>query len=197
MPGNHEHNHEDGLECMACKMGVAAMNAELMKRIMQHGYTVMGIAPGDNKPLIHHYTIGLYMTYKLPDLTILACPPEMGYGVISEIVRRYVMDMTEPFKDKQKLSMEGVEYKIVVRDVPMTQPAFYNDWFGKGVAITSAVLSLPEDRPPPHQQLVWCDKQHRYPWDEGHKTVPQICLADVDLRKYVYKDMVESWGWRK
>ncbi len=102
------------------------------------------------------YSIGLARTYGQPEVACFGLDLDVTHSMINELRDR--MDQGSRFADGQSVSglIEG--YDCVLKRM---QPTKYRDYLGYA-------LWFYEGEGFDVLQIVWPDKQARYPWDEGY-----------------------------
>ena len=127
---------------------------ELIEIISQHGWAVIKIAAEDNSPPFA-YSIGLHRTFHHPEIIVLGLPPDTAHQLVNDVgetVRRGEVIRAGETSDG---FLEG--YTCTFRRVP---PSQYPAYLGRGLKYYA-----PEAFPV--LQLVYPDRQGRWPWQEG------------------------------
>ena len=123
--------------------------------VTEHACHVMKV-PADDEGPGFVYSIGLTKTYGEPELICFGLRDEVMHWMINEVRDRMANGKT--FSEKQRVSglIEG--YDCELRKV---QKSRYREYFGYALWFYggSEFDAL---------QIVWPDKAHRFPWDEGY-----------------------------
>lgn len=129
--------------------------------VQQHGWHVVKVMEDDEGPAFA-YTVGLFHTFGHPELIVVGMPLEAGHAVLNiagEAIRggrRYTVDAT---------SDEFIEDRACTfRRMPKAQYEAYLGW----------ALWFYDGPSFPALQMVWADRDGRWPWDEA---------ADADFRE--------------
>lgn len=129
-----------------------ASDEKIAVDVSQYGLSVMLVSESEDGPKFG-YSIGLSHSYNHPEIIVFGLNHEVA-GVIINTIGRRIEDgeRFEPGKKYEEL-LDG--YSCVFREVPT---GCYPEYFGYARQFYKgwnfAVL-----------QLVWPDKDHRYPWD--------------------------------
>jgi hypothetical protein len=135
----------------------------LLKRIKKHGWTAVGVGPGDAvSPFT--YTIGFWETLGSPDIVIAGIDPEPANMILWEAFRRIKGGELKP-GEKEAWSgwLQNGDY--VWRQVHPSQ--WTHDNFGSGFWY-SETHANGRQLPPPAFQLVSPDFAGVLPWEAGY-----------------------------
>lgn len=130
---------------------------KINKDIEKSGFSVMAIASdGESPPFC--YTVGLFETYGVPEITLVGLRPEMAHMLITDVVDRYIKEhhtlpLGVPVVDIIK-NMPAIFLEI---DDPINDASMYfvrNYYSDKQTAV-------------PAVQFVWPDADKRFPWEPG------------------------------
>lgn len=129
---------------------------ELQAIIDEYGWSVQHVEAGESpdEPAFS-YTIGLWKGFEHPDLIVVGLPQEIAHGVLNQVGER--IRGGEQVSLDEDLDWIG-PYPIRFRQV-MTR-ASYQEYVGRG-------LDYYEGQPFPLLQLLWTDKERRFPGDPG------------------------------
>jgi hypothetical protein len=136
-----------------------ASDRKLMADVKEHGWHVL-IVGADARTDGWVYSIGMWHTLRSPELVMAGLPADSEHRLINDIGTRVRQgEQLDPAVPLQDLLTSG--RSLAVRPVHKTwyAPLFgYAMWFAQ--------------RPPqPFLQVVWPDKQGRFPWDDGFDAV--------------------------
>ncbi|TQS42838.1 DUF4262 domain-containing protein [Cryptosporangium phraense] len=115
-------------------------------------------AGGDPQPFA--YTVGL-TAYGYPELVIAGLPVAVAHALLNEMAGR-VVTRAEPFAAGDQITDLLDGYAVVIVEGPAT------DQLHPGAAVGRygpEAVQL--------QQIVWPDRDGRFPWDEGYLHPPQ------------------------
>lgn len=127
--------------------------------VREHACHVMIVEADDEGPGFS-YSIGLTTTYSQPELICFGLAQELTHWMINALRDR--MAEGARFEDGQRVSglIEG--FDCVLRRMHRDRYGEYLGyalWFHDGTEFTTL-------------QIVWPDKEHRFPWDDGY-SVPE------------------------
>jgi len=136
---------------------VAEMQARRDKDIARHGWQAMCVgrtqSDSQDQP-VWCYTIGLHGTTGGPEFIIFGLPGEVAHGILTALADR--LKAGEQFAG-------GRYYDGVLRDFPVFIGAVpVDDYVGYVQQAINQYGGLPNF---PLLQVVWPDKNGRYPWD--------------------------------
>lgn len=127
----------------------------IRENIREHGCHIIGVA---GAPLDHAfaYSIGLVITHGQPEMLIGGLPMETMHATINDIQDR--MAQGQRFADGDRVSGLFEGYEAVLRKVRKEAYADTLVWASRlhGNDDFEAL------------QIVWPDRGHRFPWDEGY-----------------------------
>jgi hypothetical protein len=135
------------------------MEEVVRRNVTEHACHVMKVEADDEGPGFA-YSIGLTQTYGQPEFICFGLRDEVMHWMINEVRDRIAQG--ERFGDGMKVGglLEG--YDCVLRQVQRTnyrEYLGYARWFYDGDSFDAL-------------QIVWPDKQSRYPWDPGYDAPP-------------------------
>ena len=127
----------------------------ITEQIGTHGWAVSGIH-GDDQAPPWAYSVGMWLTSQTTELVVCGPPVENSAGLINAIGARIA---------------DGADYSAgdVLNDVcpaPLTLRAVDASWRTTNglLAISNAFYGMVR---PPYLQVVWSDKNGRFPWEPG------------------------------
>ncbi|MBY0456341.1 MAG: DUF4262 domain-containing protein [Gemmataceae bacterium] len=127
----------------------------ILDMIARVGWAVIGIEEEPDMPF-YGFSVGLYHTHGLPELIVFGQKHEIAQGVINNAAREMIDGRTFTPGERIEGLLEG--YPAVVAPVdPRHYRGFvgYARWLNRGDAF-------------PLQQIVWPDRDGRFPWDDGY-----------------------------
>jgi hypothetical protein len=130
-----------------------ASDEQVAADVERYGLCVMLIKEGDEGPKFA-YSVGLYHNYDHPEIIVFGLNHDVAHWVINELARRIKAGRRCQIGQQYRGLLEG--YSCVFREVPK---ACYPDYFGYA-------MSFYRGDDFPALQLVWPDKQHRWPWED-------------------------------
>lgn len=129
------------------------MEEEVRENVREHGCHVMLVARED-EGADFGYSIGLYKNFEQPELICIGLSPEVTHQLLNEMLT--LIEQGEVFHEGDELDLlEG--YVCVLKEV---HPSRYAEYFGYATGFYGGDEF-------PAFQVVWPDKKHRYPGDEG------------------------------
>jgi Domain of unknown function (DUF4262) len=164
-----------------------ARDRQTAQFVRDYGWNVTGVAADEQTPG-WAYSIGLWHTLGSPEVVVFGLSIEPMMGMVN-IVGDQIRDGQALQPDQRRAGViEGFE--VIVRPV---HPDWYGDFFG-------AAIDFYQEPPLPIVQLVWPDKQGRYPWDTGaHAALfeqqPMLWLSKHDHPRGVWTDHDPTGGW--
>jgi hypothetical protein len=150
--------------------------------VKQYGLSVMLIKEGENCPKFA-YSVGLYHNFNHPEIIVFGLEHEIAGWVINEIGRRVKAgNHYEPGRKCRGL-LEG--YSCMFRQVPK---GCYPEYFGYAMGFYKSGDF-------PVLQLVWPDKQRRWPWDDDFN--PAWIWQQPLLENWPEEKMKSNWVFNK
>ena len=122
--------------------------------------TSVSTKQGDTEPRFS-YTVGLYHSYKQPEFIIFGLDSRVAYPILKILADSAAAGAMYPLDKPCDALVENYECAFV--EVPRAR---FNDY------VFSALWFYAE-QPFPLYQVVWPDREGRYPWNEGAKPDPQ------------------------
>jgi len=125
---------------------------KLVDDISEYGWHVINVEGDDNKPNFS-YSVGLYKTFKAPEVIIIGLPLEVG----QEIINLIGDDIAEGKKYKKgKYYHDIIEgYDCFLTEV---ENKFYKEYFGYAIWYYKGEKF-------PVLQCIYPDQENSYPWD--------------------------------
>lgn len=128
--------------------------------VAEIGWSVEAIEAGrgeDEPPFA--YTVGLHKSFSHPELIVVGLPPDVAIGVLNGCGERVKEGLPLPVAERIGGILEGydVTFRPVRDEERYREHVGYAIWFNKGTAF-------------PLLQLLWPDKDGRFPGDPGAAT---------------------------
>jgi hypothetical protein len=127
----------------------------ILGHIAEHGWSVIGIEEEAGAPP-YSFSVGLYHTLGVPELLVMGQKPENAQGLINNAGE--LMREGRRFRTGRRTSGILGGYSAVFVEV---DPRYYREYVGY-----ARWLYRGDDFP--MLQLVWPDREGRFPWDEGY-----------------------------
>lgn len=151
----------DDLSDRACHCPLCSRDGDLTDQrphvvddVREYGWHVAGVAADDVVPG-WAYTIGLWHTYRRPDLAVVGLPVETCMAVVNvvgdQVRAGTVLQVDQP--------MNGVleNCTAILRQIRLE---WYRDFFGQAIEFYR--------KPPlPMLQICWPDMEERFAWEDG------------------------------
>jgi hypothetical protein len=134
--------------------GHSAAEAKLLADIDSEGVHLVHV-PGDDEGPGFTFTVGLFHSFGQAEVIVFGLPPEVAHELLNVLTDE--CDDGKKFAGGEKHEGLLVDYPVRFVAVP---EAVLADYFGMA-------LWAYEGTPFPAVQLVWPDKQGRWPWSEG------------------------------
>jgi len=144
MDTHKEHNCSDKDELLV----------QTKKNIAKYGLQVIMVSGSDYTPSFV-YSIGLFETYKQPEIICFGLPEKLGHEIIN--------DVTDLMKSGEQIKT-GTNYDNIFKEskaefLPVDDRNI-DDYFG-------AALNYYDTIKFPAIQLVWTDRNDRFPWEDN------------------------------
>jgi hypothetical protein len=134
----------------------AAYHAQQQELIDRYGWAVTAVVPGDDEPdRPFAYTVGL-TAHDQPELVIAGLDPITSQALLNDLAGR-VLHQAARFTDRQRISDLISGHDAVVIDGVATEVLYPGAAFGR----------YGQDRVR-LQQIVWPDREGRFPWQPGY-----------------------------
>lgn len=128
---------------------------KILDDVEKYGFHV-GIIPEDEYLPGFAYTIGLFKTYKHPEIIV--------FGLNNEVMHRILNSLGEEIKSGKTFS-PNKDYDNIISGFPIklieVKKEYYRDYFGYAGWFYDNKFDFPA------YQLVWTDKEKKYPWESG------------------------------
>lgn len=133
----------------------------MLEAVAEHGVHITFVAtpePGNGarrEITGFAYTVGLWQTFEQPELCVFGLGPEDVQELFDAITED--CEDGKRFHGGQKVDGLMVDYAVRLLEVPWEQAAKHCE----------GIVWAYEDQPVPVVQLVWPDKNRRWPWEDG------------------------------
>ena len=124
----------------------------VISNVREHGCHIVGIPDGDPE---FAFSIGLYLNYGHPEVIIIGLDGNDAADIINDIRDRAAKG--HKFSDRDVCDDLIVDYKVCFVDVPLEA---YRNYLGTAIWFYKKM-----PRPFPCLQMVWQDREGRFPWD--------------------------------
>ncbi|MEV0272295.1 DUF4262 domain-containing protein [Hamadaea sp. NPDC050747] len=178
--------------CLLCQEPVEgnywdARDRRTAECITEFGWSARGVH-GDQQTPGWAYSIGLWHSLGSPEVSV--------FGLSSQTAMRIVNIVGDQIRDGHPLRPDQPRTDVVDGfdlGVRPAHPSWYRDFFG-------AALDFYQQPPLPIVQLVWPDRDGRFPWDAGadqelHQQQPKLWLAKKDHPRGIWADFDPIGGW--
>jgi Domain of unknown function (DUF4262) len=128
-----------------------------IERILSYGWTVIGIPAEDDNPASWVFTTGLLHGANSPELVVCGLPVEVGMEILNVVGQR-ARQGRPPRPDERSAE--------VLEGAPVTFRPVHLSWYGTLLGWMTWFYRY-RRQPVPVLQVVWPDKQGRFPWDTG------------------------------
>jgi hypothetical protein len=142
----------------------------IIHNVRKHGCHIVDVRDGD-PPFA--FSVGLFANFAHPELIIFGLRPENAQAIINDVCDRAAAG--HKFADgdiSDDFLADG--YKVCFRDVPLT---IYPDYLG------TAIWFYRKSGPFPCLQIIWQDRNRRFPWEAG--CIPEAKAGQPLLKKRV------------
>lgn len=140
-------------ECCSGKATLEEVRNRILTAIGQYGWSVVAVG-GEGEEPGYGYSIGLWHTFRHPEVIVFGLPPEIAQKIINNIGR--AIKKGSRFSDNATSDIIA-NHRLAFADVPED---CYEFFVGMGI-------SFYEGEHFPLLQVVWPDPQGKFPWDEG------------------------------
>ncbi|MFK7739910.1 MAG: DUF4262 domain-containing protein [Planctomycetota bacterium] len=127
----------------------------LLETVAEHGVHITYVAPASGRGAGMAFTVGLWEKYEQPEVVVFGLEPDGAHDLLNAIADECAEDRR--FADGEKHDDLLVGYSVRFVAVPPEQV----------VEHCHGMTWAYEDKPVPCVQLVWPDKNRRWPWQEG------------------------------
>ena len=132
---------------------------KLLADIERVGWHIVHINEDERGPAFS-FSVGFYYTFQQPEILIMGLKPEVAQKILSIAV--VLMAGGKTFQPFEPVADFAQGYNSVFVPIKIEN---YQDYLGYAIWF---YRSLPA--PFPAMQLVWPDKQGRFPWEQGYDT---------------------------
>lgn len=142
---------------------------QLLQTVAEHGVHIAYVQPADEGPTCFAYTVGLWHHHQQPEVLVFGLDPDGAAELLNALADE--CDDGRRFCGGERHEGLLVDYAVRFVDVPAERAA----------ALCEGVTWAYEGEAVPVVQLVWPDKQGRWPWSDGIKkgfTEVQPVLGD-------------------
>lgn len=154
--------------------------AGITGHVNSHGWSAVGVREGEHVPG-WGYSIGLWHTHRSFELAVFGLPAETCMRLINA-----AGDLVKQGSEFRP----GDHVDDVINNYPVAVKFIHNSWYGD---LFGQALDFYQQPPLAFLQLVWPDKQHRFPWDDG---VDEHC-RDVQPQLWLPHDEHPDGPWRR
>jgi Domain of unknown function (DUF4262) len=141
----------------------------VFRNIRKHGCHIVGIS-GDEQGPGYAFSIGLFANYGHAEIVIFGLRPDIAATIINDVRDHVAAGHTFVDGDISDDILDG--YKVCFWNVPLEA---YGSYLG-----TAVWFYAKSPRPFPCLQLIWPDRNGRFPWEAG--CLPEV-KADQPLLK--------------
>jgi len=127
----------------------------IFRNVRQYGCHIVGV--GDARPPFD-YSIGLYLNYGHPELIIFGLPSDNASSIINDVRDRVAAGHSFGNGAVSDDLLEG-GFRLCFRQLPYD---VYRDYLG-----IAAWFYAPSWIAFPCLQIIWSDKNGRFPWESG------------------------------
>jgi hypothetical protein len=130
---------------------VDSLDRKVRREVEQYGWHVLNVIPeGEHAP--HSYSIGLFATFKHPEIVIIGLPADTAHRFINNIAEEIKDGGTFAADSRHDHLMEGYDVAFV-----RVEDAAYPEYFGRAIEYYGGVAF-------PVLQMVWPDRNGQFPW---------------------------------
>ncbi|HEX5220498.1 MAG TPA: DUF4262 domain-containing protein [Verrucomicrobiae bacterium] len=142
---------------------------KLLSDIAQYGWHVLKIL-GDESGPEYCFSVGFYYSYGHPEILVMGLSTEVGHQLINLAGAQIASGKVFRAGDRVEGLVKGFVCDFITIDISQ-----YKEYLGYGVWFYRQLK-----QPFPALQLVWPDKQGRFPWESGYdqKFLRLQCLLD-------------------
>jgi hypothetical protein len=135
-------------ECPPIESLIATIDADIKK----YDLSLMFISEEEEDPCFT-YSIGLYHSFKHPEVVVFGLDHELAGEIINDLARRIKAGERYEVGKEYAGLLEG--YNCIFREAPKD---CYHEYFGYATAFYKGVDF-------PVLQLIWPDKENKWPWE--------------------------------
>lgn len=128
-----------------------AIEKKLRADVQEHGCSVMNVAAEGKHPP-HSYSIGIFATWRHPEVVIVGLPADRARAFINFLVDDIREGVTFEAGSRYDHVIDGYEVTFVKVD-----QTHYQDHFGRAIDFYGSTEF-------PVLQMVWPDRKRAFPW---------------------------------
>jgi hypothetical protein len=131
---------------------------KVIRDVIEHNCHVVGIPAGEHGPR-YSFSIGLFLRFEHPEFVILGIDHNAAATAINDLCALIAAGRRFKIGDFSEELFTG--YRVAFVEVHHSFYAYYLGtaiWFYRCLAYRFPVL-----------QVVWPDKQHKFPWEPGYE----------------------------
>ncbi|MEV8514766.1 DUF4262 domain-containing protein [Dactylosporangium sp. NPDC051484] len=149
-------NDHQACNCHICEAGIPPEGdpSQMIARVKKFGWSVQGVADYDEDEPDWAYTIGLWHSFRTPDLCM--------FGLDVEDMIAWLNDVAELVESGLRLQVNDVVPDVLdgfALHVRPVDESWHEGLFGQSLNFY--------DRPVPMLELIWPDKNGKLPWEQG------------------------------
>ncbi|MEV6596492.1 DUF4262 domain-containing protein [Actinoplanes sp. NPDC051346] len=180
--------------CLLCQVPLAEESWDQRDRgiadnIRRFGWNVNGVSGGSTPDWA--YSIGIWHTLRSPEVCVFGLPAQTAMNIVNVVGE--LLREGERVRDGQRRDDVLNGYDVVLRAV---EPRWYGQFFGAGIDFYQ--------RPPmPMVQIIWPDRDRRFPWDpdvdgQCRQSQPSLWLRPEDHPpgRWAEHDPYAGWPFR-
>jgi hypothetical protein len=130
---------------------------KLLSDVQQHGWHVLHI-PADESGPCFSFSVGFYLKFGHPEVLIMGLAQPVAHELINLVGGHLTTGRVYRPRELVGDLVEGFPCSFV-----SILPEHYREYLGYGMWFYRSLK-----QPFPALQLVWPDKQGRFPWDDGY-----------------------------
>lgn len=126
---------------------------ELIDRVREFGWQTTSVLGGEEPAF--SYTTGFWLTLNRPEVLVFDFPPQLAHDVFGQMMRELRSGRELPTGEPLPGILAGEDvYLVQVKPAAAAEYLLSSCWFYRRTQF-------------PTVQLVWSDKQGRFPWQDG------------------------------
>lgn len=128
---------------------------KLLSRIDQFGWSITSVADPENRQPSFSYSIGIFETFKQPEVLVIGQRPQLGCVMINLYGNRLKRGETFTSNHRYAGFIEGFDIFLIEVDAAASSQTYTRSarWLYSGTDF-------------PLRQMVWPDTQGNFPWDD-------------------------------
>lgn len=111
------------------------------------------------------FTVGLFQTYEHPELVVFGLPMKTAHGILLTCVER--IEHGDWFDDGQ---VRGDVLRDYTTAIVAVDKRYYSEYLGSAIGFYDGTDF-------PALQIVWPDKENRFPWQAGYDSLAQMVFS--------------------